>query len=118
MNAKIGLGRQLGEIPPAPEPWSIERAAIERLAREYPLGDPATFQRSEMLSAGLAAKFDRLGQLSTREQANLAHQVVDDFAYRSSDVSMNYSFHKAGQAPTGPGIVEALLKDAEPAVNA
>jgi hypothetical protein len=118
LDAKIALGRQLGEIAPAPEAWSIERAAKERLEREFRQGDPSKFERSEILEAGLAAKFDRLGKLSTREQANLAQEVADDFAYRSSDVSMRHSFTRGGQTPTGHQVVEQLLKDAQPAVDA
>jgi hypothetical protein len=116
VEAKLGLARQLGEAPPAPEAWSIERAAKERLAREFPQGDPSKFERSELLTAGLQSKLDRLGQLSTREQADLAAEVAADLAYRSSDTSMRYSFHRGGVAPTGPGIVEALMADAAPAI--
>ena len=118
LEAKLGLARQLGEAPPAPKAWSIERAAKERLAREYPQGDPSKFQQSEEMAAHLASKFERLGQLSVREQADLAKETAADFAYHASDVSMGYSFARGGVAPTGPGIVEALLKDAQPAVDA
>jgi hypothetical protein len=118
VDAKLGLARRLGEAPPAPPPWTVERAAKERLAHEFPLGDPTTFRQSEMLTAGLAAKFEKLGQLTVREQAALAQQTAEDFAYHASDVSMNYSFARGGVVPTGLSIVEALLRDAEPAVNA
>jgi hypothetical protein len=118
VEAKLGLARQLGEAPPAPEPWSIERAAKERLAREFPHGDPNTFQQSEELAAHLASKFEKLGQLSVREQAALAAETAADFAYHASDVSMGYSFARGGVVPTGSQIVEALLRDAEAAVNA
>ena len=36
LDAKLGLARQLGEAPPAPEPWSVERAAKERLEPGIP----------------------------------------------------------------------------------
>ena len=118
LDAKLGLARQLGEAPPAPEPWSIGRAAKERLARDFPHGDPNTFQQSEELATHLASKFERLGQLSVREQADLAKETAADFAYHASDVSMGYSFARGGVVPTGSQIVEALLRDAEAAVNA
>jgi len=118
LDAKIALGRQLGEIPPAPEPWSVERAAKERLAAEFPFGDAP--EMSELLSAGLQAKFDRLSGLSTGEQADLAQQTADDFAYRASDASLRHSAYRreTGNYPTGNQVSEALLKEAEPAVAA
>ena len=118
LEAKLGLARQLGEAPPAPKAWSIERAARERLAREYPQGDPSKFQQSEEMAAHLASKFERLGQLSVREQADLAKETAADFAYHASDVSMGYSFARGGVTPTGLSIVEHLLADAEGEVNA
>jgi hypothetical protein len=39
---------------------------------------------SELLSAGLHTKFDRMSGFSTREQADLAQQTADDFGYRAS----------------------------------
>jgi hypothetical protein len=120
LDAKIALGRQLGEIQPAPEPWSVERAARARLATEFPLGDPAGQETSELLSAGLQSKFDRLSGLSTREQAGLAQQIADDFGYRASDASLRHSTYRPETSNylTGNQIVEALWKEAEPAVAA
>jgi hypothetical protein len=118
VEAKLGLARRLGEAPPEPKPWSIERAAEERLAREFPQGDPSQFQQSEELAAHLAAKFETLGKLTVREQANLAAETAKDFAYHASDVSMGYSFARGGVTPTGLSIVEHLLADAEGEVNA
>jgi hypothetical protein len=118
VDAKLGLARRLGEAPLEPKPWSIERAAEERLAREFPHGDTSKFQQSEELAAHLAAKFETLGKLPVREQADLAAETAADFAYHASDVSMGYSFARGGVVPTGSQIVEALLRDAEAAVNA
>jgi hypothetical protein len=107
LDAKIALGRQLGEIPPAPEPWSVQRAAQERLAQEFPGGDPARQERSEMKSAWLAKQFEALAKLDAREQAALAHQVGDDFADRASPVSMRHSSFREGGYPSGSTIVDA-----------
>jgi hypothetical protein len=68
-----------------------------------------------VLSTGLQAKFDRLSGLSAREQAGLAQQTADDFGYRASDASFRHSTYRRS---TGNQIVEALLKEAEPAVAA
>src|SRR5262249_53828925 len=40
--ARLQFLRNLGEAPPEPEPWTPERAARERLAHEFPDGNPAT----------------------------------------------------------------------------
>jgi hypothetical protein len=73
-----------------------------------------------VLSTGLQAKFDRLSGLSAREQAGLAQQTADDFGYRASDASFRHSTYRreTGNYSTGNQIVEALLKEAEPAVAA
>jgi hypothetical protein len=117
IEAKLGLARQLGEAPPAPEPWTVERAARERLAHDFPGGDPAAKPVSEIMTKWIADRLEGLGRLSTREQGNLVQQVTEDFAYRSSDVSMNHSFARGGVAPTGHGIVDALMKEAGPAIG-
>ena len=53
LEAKMGLARRLGEASPAPEPWTVERAAKERLATEFPKGDPATSPMPEHITAWL-----------------------------------------------------------------
>jgi hypothetical protein len=117
LDAKLVLARQLGEAPAAPEPWSIERAAKERMAHEWPNGDPAAKPVSETMSTWAKNKLEGLSRLSSREQGNLAGRVAEDFAYNTSAISMNYSYAKGGQAPTGHSIVEQLLKDAAPALT-
>jgi hypothetical protein len=73
-----------------------------------------------VLATGLQAKFDRLSELSTREQAGLAQQTADDFGYHASDASLRHSTYRPETSNylTGNQIVEALLKEAEPAVAA
>ena len=120
LDAQIALGQQLGEIPPAPEPWSIQRAAKERLAFEHPPGDPAASPMSEMLVEHLKSKFDALAKLSDREQGNMAGAVAEDFGYTASAVSLKHSSYRreTGTTPTGPEIVNALIQDAQPALDA
>jgi hypothetical protein len=117
IDAKLALGRQLGEIAPAPEPWSVQRAASERLAQEFPAGASAG-EMNEVLAQGVAAKFDHLAGLSTREQSSLAQQVADDFVDRTSGVSLRHAAYRDGGFPNGATIVEALLQDAQPAIRA
>jgi hypothetical protein len=52
--------------------------------------------------------------------AGLAQQTADDFGYRASDASFRHSTYRreTGNYLTGNQIVEALLKEAEPAVAA
>jgi hypothetical protein len=73
---------------------------------------------SELLSGGLQAKLDGLSGLSTREQGELAQQTADDF--RASDASLRHSVYRreTGNYATGNQVLEALLKEAEPAVTA
>jgi hypothetical protein len=118
LEARMGLARQLGEVPPPPEPWTVERAAKERLAREYPGGDPATSPMPDLTAEWIAGQFDALGKLSVGDQAKLAREVALDVGENTSDATMNYSFYRHGQpTPTGPGIVDQLVKEAEPAIT-
>jgi hypothetical protein len=117
LDAKLALGRQLGEIPPAPEPWSVERAARERLAQEHPLGDLSAQPVSEMLTEHIRDKAEAIKKLSDRAQADVAQQVADDLAYRASDVSVRHSvYRREGRMPTGAEIVNQLVEDARPAL--
>ena len=52
----IGAELRLGEAPPAPEPWTEQRAAQERLAREFPTGDPANSPMPEQMMAWATAR--------------------------------------------------------------
>jgi hypothetical protein len=118
LEAKMGLARHLGEVPPAPEPWTVERAAKERLAQDFPGGDPAASPMPEHLTNWISNQFDAIGKLSVGDQAKLAREVALDVGENTSDATMNYSFYRHGQpVPTGPGIVDQLVKEAEPAIN-
>jgi hypothetical protein len=92
------------------------------MAIEFPGGDPSAQQPSGMLTAHINAQFDALGKLPSREQADLAQQVANDFADRASHISINHSCYRrgangqTGTYPTGGQIVEALLRDAGPAI--
>jgi hypothetical protein len=117
LEAKLALGRHLGEIPPGSEPWSIQRAAAERLAQEHPLGDLSAQPVSEMLTEHIKGKAEAIKKLSDREQADVAQQVADDLAYRASDVSVRHSvYRREGRMPTGAEIVNQLVEDARPAL--
>ena len=60
------------------------------------------------------------GRLNASEQTDLTKRVADGFASAPSRASLRYSGYRReeGRNPTGYVIVEALLKDAEPAVAA
>jgi hypothetical protein len=81
---------------------------------------PPAQETPELLATGLQAKFDRLSGLSTREQAGLAQQTADDFGYGASGAPFRHSTYQreTGNYSTGNQIVEALVKEAEPAVAA
>src|SRR5262249_60114685 len=61
LDAHIALGRQLGEIAPAPEAWSVQRAAKERLALKWPM-DPSEPPNADLMSfqAGQLAALAKL----------------------------------------------------------
>src|SRR5215813_9021582 len=63
---------------------------------------------------------EQRGRLGAREQADLPERVADGFDSAPSLPSLRYSAYRRaeGRNPTGYEIVEALLKDAEPAVAA
>jgi hypothetical protein len=63
---------------------------------------------------------EQRGRFNAHEQADLAKRVADGFADAPSRVSLRHSAYRRehGRNPTGYEIVEALLKDAEPAVAA
>jgi hypothetical protein len=117
IDAKLAVARQLGEAPPAVEPWTPERAAKERLQREFPSGDPSARPVSVTMAKWAKDRIEGLSRLSARAQGDLVQSVAEDFKHQTSDASRAYSFHRGGVAPTGPGIVDRLMKDAEPAIG-
>jgi len=118
IDANLVFLRGLGEAPPAPEPWAPERAARERLAQEFPDGNPATTPwhpaQRELVTKQVAA----LGALSTAEQADLYQALVDSLRDNASAATVRHSATKNGVGPSGSQILNAMLKDAEPAVLA
>ena len=119
LEARLDLGRELGEIPAAPAPWA-DRVRQERLKQEFPFGDPAEAPVSELLANGISQGFQHLDELPPAELARRADLVASDFADRASRVSFAHSrFDPAtGTKPGGYAIVEALVKVAEPAIQA
>jgi hypothetical protein len=122
IDANLTFLRGIGEAPPAPEPWSPERVARVRLAAEFPSGDPgaATAWGHKRQREFVASKVAALGALGVREQADLHQKLVDDLGSRANEITGRYSiFNQATNSyPTGSQILEALLKDAEPAILA
>jgi hypothetical protein len=118
-DAKIAFGRQQGEIPPAEEPWTRDRAAKERLASEFQFGEPAaTFQEH---TAGFNKKrFDDLAALDDRRLAAMTDEVAADLAERPSQTCAPHSGYKRelDRRATGHEIVEGLFKDAGPIIAA
>ena len=61
VDARLAHGRQVEGWPAAPEPWSVQRVAKEKLAAEHPLGDPGARE----LSPSWLARFRRSSTAST-----------------------------------------------------
>ena len=119
VDAKLGFMRQIGEAPPAAEPWTVERAAKERLAAEFPRGELPPLH--EDLVKSYSAKFDQLDALDGAAKARLADQVAIELDARPPDFAagMILDYRRAhGAAPSGHALTEMLLKIAEPAVRA
>jgi hypothetical protein len=119
LDAKISLGRRLGEIAPAEEPWSEQRVAKERLAQEYPLGEP-TAALPEHHRDFLSTQVDRLANLDGTALTRMADQVATECDDQVSRVSAPHSAYDraTGQKPGGHAIVRAMLADAEPIIAA
>lgn len=118
LDAKIGLGRQLGEIAPAPEPWSIERAAAERLLTEFPAGELQPIHEDK--AAAFSARFDQLDALDDFNKARRADQVAKEIGDKPPEfaVGMILDYRRAhGAAPSGHALTELMLVAAEPAVR-
>jgi hypothetical protein len=118
VDAKLGLMRQLGEAPPPPEPWTVQRAARERVQQEFPGGDPAAMVIPDIVDASYRAKFAALATLSGRALANRFDEVDKDIAGRASAVTLRHGAYDpaTGTYPGGGTQAAALLRDAEPAV--
>ena len=116
IGAKLAFRRSLGDAPPEPEPWTPARAAREQLAREFP--DPAATSWHPAQQEFVAKQVGALGSLETRQQADLHQALVDDLGNRMTPATARYSLAKNGVYPRGSEILEALLKDAEPAILA
>lgn len=117
LDAKIALGRRLGEIAPAPEPWTETRAARERMALEFPMGEPTPEHPD--IAAFHGKQLEALGQADGRKQAQLAQSVADDIGRRTSAATMPHSTRKNpdGSYLSGAQQVDALLADATPAIQ-
>ncbi len=119
VDAKLGFMRQQGTAPPAPEPWSIERVARERLAAEFPRGELPPLH--EDLIKSFSQRFDQLAALDGAAKARLADQVAKELDARPPDFAagMILDYRRAhGAAPSGHALTEMLLKVAEPSVRA
>ena len=118
LDARLGLLRKIGEAPPPPEPWTEVRAARERLAQEFPGGDPAATRWHPSQQEFVAGKLAALENIDVRQQANLHQALVNDLADTTSQATFRYSMVKGGIGPTGSQILDQMLRDAEPAVHA
>jgi hypothetical protein len=119
LDAKLGLARQLGEAPPAPEPWSVERAAKERLDQEFPRGELPPLH--EDLIKSYSQRFDALDALDGAAKARLADQVAAEISAKPPEFLYgligDYR-REHGQPPSDHALTEMLLEVAEPAVRA
>lgn len=117
LRARIGLGRELGEIPEAPPPIET-RVRQERLDHEFPGGDP-TPTWSDDQCAFYQGKLDAIAALGDAGVAKLTSEVAADLAYRATEASSphtKYNPETGGYLP-GSEQLAALAQDAEPAVR-
>lgn len=117
LDAKIELGRQLGELPAA---VPIEaRVRMERLAQEFPGGDPGEkpFQQDV-----IAFRLDPLAALPERIFDQRVAEVTADLKNRTTEVTFPHSHYRAptaklGDYASGREISDALIAEAEPAIR-
>jgi hypothetical protein len=117
LRARIGLGRELGEIAPEPPPIEI-RVRQERLDHDFPGGDPApTWDDNQR--AFYQGKLDAIAALGDAGIAKLSSEVAADLSYRATQASLPYASHNRETGGYMPGTEQlaALVKDAEPAVR-
>jgi hypothetical protein len=119
VRARLAFGRQQGDYKPAPEPWSPERVAKEKLAQEFPFGPPTT-EFPAHLAEHFKSRIEILTQQEPRQLARLTDAVASEIADRPSRVSvMHGRFDRAtGTRPGGHEIVRGLLEDAAPVIAA
>lgn len=118
IDAKLGFMRQIGEAPPAPEPWTVERAAKERLAAEFPIGELQPIHEDKI--AAWSKKFDQLDAMDDFSKARRADQVAKEIGDRPPEFAIGLVMEhrrEHGAAPSGHALTEMLLKAAEPAVR-
>lgn len=120
LDARLEHHRHMGEAPPPTPPWTQERVAAERLAAEHPLGDPAAVTIPAALAEHWDRQFDALAELDGLRFAKACDAVAQDIAGRASEVTFRHGAYNPGNGryASPHEIVEALVKDAEPAVRA
>ncbi|MGH7047558.1 MAG: hypothetical protein ACREE2_14345 [Stellaceae bacterium] len=120
LDARITLGRRLGEIAPAEEPAdAVERLARERLRLEWPLGVPSV-ELSDHLAEVINLKFNVLHELSDEQRARLAREVEADIENRASRDTLDIGRYDPAleRRPSGHEQVAKLMELAEPVIQA
>jgi hypothetical protein len=78
IEGRLAFMRTIGEAPPEPAPkWSHENLACERLAIEFPGGDPST-TLDPALANYYGQQVDALAKLDPERQADMAAKVAAD----------------------------------------
>lgn len=116
--ARLDLGRELGEFPPAPPPI-MDRLRQERLNDEHPGGDPATQLISEDFSDIVEAQLDGLSELSGLALARQTDEVANDLVDRPTPDIFAFVQHdpSLGRRPTPREVVERMVEASRPAVD-
>ncbi len=119
VEARLAHGRLTRGWPAAPEPWSVERVAREKLAAKHPFGDPSTRPTPTHLADHYSKTTDALAKMEGQNLARLKDAVAQDLADNPNHFTYGYARYDKdlGRQPSGYEQVRAMLKDAEPAIT-
>lgn len=119
LDARIAHGRHMGEVPPAAEPWGMERVAKERLAHEFKFGDPSATPIHEAHGAMFRGKLEALAGMPEARLAIEQDALAKDVKDFGNTATLRHSAYRPSDQRYlgGHEIVNALVEDAEPAIR-
>ena len=119
LDAQIEFRRRIGEMPPAPEPMSADLIAKQRLASEWPGGEPSAALPDYAVEQ-TRQRLETLTGLDDRRLAAMTDELAKDLADNQSSGSFTYSGYRPATAdyPSGHEVLAAMVADAKAVIDA